>query len=406
MGSEQVLTRRAFISGSAAALGIGGLMSQRTETAAITTPFFNDRQGQAAPGETLVPAALPEQQTTKEQLSIPPFLTGFAYVEFGYEGQAKDIDGYREQIAGPMLDRMKQDNANSVSYVFPYRQNTPYDNSMYADSVLTPHDEVIRAFIQEAHKRDLPVMLRPFMDLANPEGKWRGQITPSNPEAWFASHSDLMQHYLTLAQQEGVEFFSFGSELTSMEQYTDQWLKTFSDAKKQYDGKLLFSINWGETIYGSGINKPLLSSPDLDMIGVSYYYEHPDVPPGAAKEALVQSMEGAPAAELQTIHAQTAKNIIIVEAGTTSTRGSWQKPWSAPDNVVDQQDQATYFDATCDAVVFNDALPFVNGFLVWQVQAGSPQLDSSSDTSFDPTNKAAERVIADCFGRKESSATP
>lgn len=350
--------------------------------------------------ETVMPYTLLSNNEQKEAERETPFLKGFNYIEFGYEGLGTNIDEYRYETAGPILDRLKSDGANSVTYIFPYKQEGPFDSSMTIDPLITPSDEVIRAFVQEAHARDLQVILRPFMKLVDNSQHWRGQIAPNDPEQWFASHEAVMQHYLQIAQEEGAEYFSFGSELTSMEQeqFTPYWSEILDEADAMYDGKILFSINWGHYIYGDGVNKELLSHPAIDEVGLSFYYEYKDVPPRAEKSAFVDAMSASPIMEMKKIHEDTGKNIIIVEVGTTSTEWSG-KPWSGSQGGVYQEDQATYLAAACDAVIFNEELPFVSGFQVWQVDAGSLYTDPQTDTSFEVMNKLSEQAIVDCFER-------
>lgn len=379
--------RRTILKAGMGAIGSGitGSMTRREQMQPVLT-----RQ------ETTTPAQVDTESA--EILPNHPFQQGFAYVEFGYEGIGNDIPGYRQEV-GKVLDRMKDNGANSVSYITPFVQEGPFDSTMQLDPVVTPPAEIIRSFVEEAHSKDMSVIMRPFMHLRDNSQYWRGQIQPSDPEAWFASHQEIMNHFLMIAADEDVAYFSYGSELTSMESpmYTDYWLNIFKDAKNNYDGNLMFSTNWGATIYGDGINQELFSSPDIDVIGLSYYYEHPQIPSGGPKEALVVSMNDVPVQEMTTIHEQTGMPIMIVEIGATSVPQPWAEPWNTPNTAPFESDQALYFDATCEAVVNNEDLPFVIGYQVWQLEMGSPAQDPLQDTSFDPTNKQAEIVIAECF---------
>lgn len=334
-----------------------------------------------------------------KELEKSGFLKGFTYLEFGYDGLGQDIESYREDTVGPILDRMKQNGANSVSYVFPYFQQGPFDSEMTITKDVTPKDEVLRAFAQEAHERGLEVILRPIMYLEDDSQYWRGQIQPSDPGAWFESHGEVMGHYVELAEEEGIEYFSFGSELTSMESpaYTSYWNEILEKADKNYSGKMLFSINWGSLIYGVGINTELLTNPAIDQIGLSYYYEHWDVPSGATPDQLLASMNDLPLFEIETLHNLTGKHILIVEAGATSTPAPWQRPWSMPGGPVFQEDQATYFQALCDAVVENPKLPYVSGVQTWTEGASSLEVDPATHTGFEVFNKEAEEAVKDCF---------
>jgi hypothetical protein len=339
------------------------------------------------------------QENSQEIEKQSEFLKGFTFLEFGYEGLGEYMDAYREDVVGPVLDRMKKDGANSVSYVFPYYQAGPFDSEMSLDNEVTPKDEVIRAFVNEAHERNLQVILRPIMYLEDDSQYWRGQIQPDNPQKWFASHGEVMNHYVELAQEEDVEYFSFGSELTSMEnpEYTSYWNEILTKADNDYDGKILFSINWGSLIYGTGINTELLSNPAIDEIGLSYYYEHPDVLSGASEKELLQSLNDLPLYEIKTLNELTGKDILIVEAGATSTDAPWQHPWSTPSGKPNQQDQATYYEALCEAVVGREDLPFIVGVQTWNEGATSLDIDPKTDIGFEIFNKEAEQSVKECF---------
>lgn len=339
------------------------------------------------------------QESSQELETQGNFLKGFTYLEFGYAGLGDDLDEYRNETVGPILDRMKQDGANSVSYVFPYLQVGPFDSEMTNETDVTPKEDVIRAFIQEAHKRNMEVIMRPIMYLEDDSQYWRGQIQPSDPEKWFESHGKIMADYIKLAQEERVEYFSFGSELTSMEdpKYNQYWFNILDEASLNYDGEILFSINWGSLIYGTGVNAELLGSPAIDQIGLSYYYEHPDVPSGASPDRLLESMNNLPRYEIEALHDLTGKDIIIVEAGATSTSAPWQQPWNMPDGPIDQRDQSTYFQALCDAVVNNPELPYVVGVQTWTEGAVSLEIDPATHIGFEVFNKKAEQAVKDCF---------
>ncbi len=134
----------------------------------------------------------------------------------------------------------------------------------------TPSDDSLVAAIQEAHRQGLRVMLRPYIDLV--DGSWRAQITPSNPSAWFANYQAFLDHYLDIANSQGVEEFTVGVELISMTQpqYANQWRALIAHVRSRYNGTLTYSANWGK--HTDNEYKQITWWDALDYIGLSAYF--------------------------------------------------------------------------------------------------------------------------------------
>ena len=80
----------------------------------------------------------------------------------------------------------------------------------------TPTDASLRFAIRELRARgmqgDAEAARRPVGRLRH----WRGQINPTNVDAWFRATRQFIVHYAQLAQEEGVEAYVVGTELVMM----------------------------------------------------------------------------------------------------------------------------------------------------------------------------------------------
>ena len=174
-----------------------------------------------------------------------------------------------------------------------------------------------------------------------------------------------------------------------MEQYTDSWMQLISDVEKRYSGEKVYAMNWGGLYYN-------VTNPDflraVDRVGIDAFYKH-NVPSGSDAESIEKSWREFGLIEIQMMKDLTGKEPFLAEVGTRSQIGSWQNPplWKDETAPVDQNDQATFYEATCQAV-----LPEVSGWYPWALGRNSLSIDPAIDFSFDPTNKKAEKVIRNC----------
>ncbi len=379
MKREVVLTRRHLLSGTIGM--VGALSNKQVLGSEIDSKAYNNVFAQG------------ELEPVKE---LPEFQSGMCYLEYGFEGQDEGLDIYRKET-GLVLDRLVKNNINTVSYVFPLFQDSWTSTTVYPDPIKTPSTKTMEAFISEAQKRKLAVMLRPIIDesaiIADPTpsdvDKWRGNIQPTDPSAWFASYGNEIVNIAKIAQRTGVESLSIGAELNSMEQYTSHWKEMLHNIEKVYSGEKVYAMNWGALYHGT-TNPELLIA--VDRVGIDAFYPH-DLPEGASEEQIQKSWEKFGLIEIELMEIITGKKPFLAEIGVRSQDGSYRQPfvWNDPTEEVNEDDQATFFQATCDKV-----LPQVSGWFVWAVGRNSLGVDPKIDETFDPTNKKSEKVIADC----------
>jgi hypothetical protein len=284
--------------------------------------------------------------------------------------------------AGVLLDRLARLGVNSVSLAFPIFQDSWTATELRTND-RTPTDENLRDFVNQAHKRDFTVMFRPLLDEASlhRDKRWRGELNPTDPGAWFRSYSALLDRYGRLGQAVNVDSIDIGTEFVSLEKYTSEWLKVIASLRQNYSGQLTYSANWDRPFPGFG--------QALDFLGIDAFY------PLAATDSQVSRLVGAwdPWLKLAAqIERTNHKPVVFTELGTTSETDSFKTPWIwRHETGVDMEAQRVYYAASCQA-----AKSRVHG-MYWWVFELVPLANPTKDPGFSPSGKPAELEIERCF---------
>lgn len=300
--------------------------------------------------------------------------------------------GDTEVNTAEVLDRIKANGGNSVSLVFPFFQESFTATQIYTDTELTPSDDQLRTWFRLAHARKMSVLLRPIMDEQNltKDGRWRGNIAPTDVGAWFQNYTIFLLHYAVLAEEEKVELFSIGAELNSLERYTANWTTLINDVRAVYSGKLIYSANWG-------VSQRVRFWNQIDFIGLDAFFNL-DAPDGASVEELVATWQ----TWVIMLRAQATalgKPLLFTEIGVQSAAGSYREPWRwVPNAVADQQDQANYYAASCIAA---RSIP-IHGLYWWAIGRELPEYLSSPEATAQNRDhnfigKLAEKEVSNCF---------
>ncbi len=343
----------------------------------INTPIF---RGGGSSGSTPPSSLSLVQRSSGQQppASIPPFQAG-VMVLTDYSG---DNNALRAR-AKAMFRQLKAMHVNSIGVTFLLYQDSWTSSTVVAMPHQTPTDDNLAGIIEEAHGLGLQVMLRPILAEATLLPHWRGSIQPASVPAWFDSYGALLRHYAALARAERVESIDLGTELVSLETYTQQWTDLATSIHSQFKGKLTYSLNW-ETARTLGFARA------LDFIGVDAYY-----PLDVADNASVSQLQQAWSAwtpQLSAVKAATALPMVITELGTPSQIGSYRKPYDpghlAP---VSLETQANYYAASCAALRDLSA-----GIYWWELDL------LTQNTTTDPAGhnfqgKPAEQQLKACF---------
>jgi len=285
-----------------------------------------------------------------------------------------------------LLDHLVAVKVNSVALVFPLYQSSWTSSDVHADPSKTPSDEFLHGFIAAAHQRDLAVMVRPLIDDTPlmKAGHWRGQLQPSNPDAWYAAYKTLMVKYAGIAQAEDGEVFDIGTELSSLQNNTPPWLDLIAAVRVVYTGQLTYSNNWGGPYpaFGSA----------LDFASVDAFYPL-TAPHGASVAQLISAWhQWTPL--LTQMQASLGKPVVLTELGTTSEPDSYRTPYDwHHGGGVSLEAQRRYYAASCQALK-----PLVGGMYWWVYYTNwFDKVQPASDPGYQPVGKPAEQEITACY---------
>lgn len=256
-------------------------------------------------------------------------------------------DAYATVESDTSLEALASTGANWVALIVTWYQNTTYrDSSVMPDRMMTPTDDSLIHAIRTIHRLGMKVMLKPHIGLYESE-HWRGEIEPTDEKAWFDSYQAFITHYAELAQGNGVEMFSIGTELDSMTQqkYTAYWLAMIDDIRQIYGGELTYAASrssdtaWRDFGFWE----------ELDYIGIDAYFPltNKTNPTVAELEegwqkwiALIEARQG-----------MIKKQIIFTEIGyrdidgTNILPGDWQS-----EGKENQQEQANCYEAALESL--------------------------------------------------------
>ncbi len=104
---------------------------------------------------------------------------------------------YAAPASDASLARLAQDGNSHVAIVVTRYMADPTSTAV-APTSSTPTDASLLHAMRTARALGLSVTLKPQVDLLT--GGWRGGIAPSDPNAWFVSYEDTVDHYADLAR--------------------------------------------------------------------------------------------------------------------------------------------------------------------------------------------------------------
>lgn len=259
----------------------------------------------------------------------------------------------------------------------------------------TPTDSAVIAAIRELRSNGLRVMLKPHVDLL--DGDWRGNINPTDVDAWFASYTDFIVSYARLARDESVEMLSFGTELKVMTGAAnrDRWIAVINAIRSAggYAGLLTYAANAA----AAGDEFTSVSFWDqVDIIGLDAYFpltdrNDPTVSQLVSAWSLNRWGENIVANVQNFANAHTPKSVIFTEIGYRSVDGANTAPWdfSRP-GAADTGEQRDCYEAMYE--VWSPQNSWMKGNFWWDWPVPVP---AANDTDYNPRNKPAETVLRD-----------
>lgn len=217
----------------------------------------------------------------------------------------------------------------------------------------------LAAAVRAARKRGLSVILRPYFDVA--DGSWRGEIQPTDVNAWFASYRKFILHFATFAQKHRVDGLVVESELGTMERYTSRWNAVIRAVRKRFTGFLTASSNWDVFQRAQFWGR-------LDAIGISAYFPvlgpMGNCPTSYTAADLVGGWQEW-YQEIKQVHDRFARPVLFTELGYTKDVGSPCRPWDTQlPGPTSAADQAKAYQA---ALKVWYRVPWFRGMAWWYV---------------------------------------
>jgi uncharacterized protein (TIGR03437 family) len=300
------------------------------------------------------------------------------------------FDEYTYAAATASRDGLASTNANWASVLVTWYQPTTTSTAIATISDKTPTDAAVRQAIQELHGKGLKVMLKPHVDPT--DGQWRGNIQPSDINAWFASYTQFIVYYAQMAEAQGVEALCMGTELKSVSGAANQarWYAVIDAIRAVYKGTLTYAAN----ATSPADEFTSVSFWDrLDIIGLDGYFNltnHNDPTLAELVAAWHRNRYGEDTvAAVKNFHDSRQKPIVFTEIGYKSVPGANQEPWNySHPGGYDPTEQKACMDAAF--TVWSQWSSWMKGFFWWAWPVPAP---GPNDTDYNPRGKPAEDLL-------------
>lgn len=312
---------------------------------------------------------------------------------------------------GPRLKEIRDNHAEWVSLLFVWFMDrmdghtmSPKWNQPDWDDNRSCPDEKIAATVRQAKELGLKVLLLPVVLPWKPgPDDWRGNLRPVNRAGFFENYGRFILRYADMAEALGVDAFSIGSELISLENRKGPdkatgyegdsawWRRVARSVRARFGGRLTYSANWDHY-------DVLEILDELDFIGLTAYYSLTKDP-----KATVDEMVAAwkPIQEEMRNFAKKVKRpMVFTEVGYASLAGINTDPWNYKmDTELDLECQKRCYEAFAKAFDAPDAIAGAY-FFDWYDDGGP------KSTSYSPRGKPAEAVMRAYLEKARSFPPP
>ncbi|MFH1784756.1 MAG: hypothetical protein ABH868_07725 [bacterium] len=320
---------------------------------------------------------------------------GLAYMSREYESTLNDPDGFIRNNSDESLENMSFTGANYVALIVTQYMSGQTTSSVYSKPTRTPTDVAIAHAIDKAHELGMNVMMKMHIDVE--DGTWRGDITPSDTNAWFNSYNTAIVHYAQIAQahyQPG-DVVCVGTELRSMSRdYDSNWTAIINNLQLSFSGELTYAANWDEYTDVSFWD-------ELDYAGIDAYFALSDLQDPSLQNLLdgwlyydgnARYVNGPRqwVNEIEAWQSSINKPVIFTEIGYRSKDQAAMEPWDWENGAVYNGElQARCYEAAF--LTFKDRTWF-KGLFFWSWFTG-PDAGHFGETLYTPQNKPAENTL-------------
>jgi hypothetical protein len=345
--------------------------------------------GACAQGAAGTPPAAPAAPATPVATSADPaFQKGMTFTSW-WRGE------YAKPGADQALAELQATGANWVGIIVTGYQDTVASTAIRQDRDRTPSDQDLIHAIRTAKSLGLRVMLKPHVDLSNDGAHWRGDIgsaftSEAQWQAWFAAYRAFIDHYATLAKENGVDQFSVGTELASTSHRAADWRAVVAGVRQRFSGPLTYASNH------SGEETRITWWDAVDYIGVDAYYPLADHDKASVDELAAAWTKRGYLDTLAGLAERYRRPVLLTEIGYRSVDGATIEPWlSRGHTAVDLQEQANAYQAALD--VFWGKSWLVG--IYWWNWDSDPSKGGTANTDFTPRGKPAEDTLKTFYHR-------
>ena len=224
---------------------------------------------------------------------------------------------YREEIA-----RIQGTGATCVSLQAIYRMEKGTSDDIARHPTSSPTQAALRRTFRQARNAQLRVMFFPTINLraeADNARWWRGNIEPAHWDLWWRNYTAFNVELARIAQEEGVEWYSLGTEMASTHRFPEQWRALAKAVRTVFKGKLVYSINFDS-------HDSFTFGDCLDVIGINTYdpiAKYEDYPSAAS----VRDGWWWIVNKARTLQARFGKPVMVTEVGYPSVARAHVGPW-------------------------------------------------------------------------------
>lgn len=307
-------------------------------------------------------------------LNYPTFQKGMCYVTW-------NPNAYLGPKSDESLRAMADSGVNCVQIVVTWYQEKADSFIIKRVEERTPTDESLIHAIKTAHKNGMLVMVKPHIDLIKDEGTCRSDIgfsADADWEKWFSNYKKLVKYYAQLSEENNVEFFCVGTELSYAASKDDVWRNSIIPAvRKVFSGKITYAANWDDY-------KKVKFWDLVDYAGIDAYFplttsSNPTL--GELKEGWKKWLR-----EIEEWQKTINKPVVFTECGYCSADNTAKRPWeeifsSTPNLRIQTDCYRALFETFCGK-------PWFYG-LYWWAWNTYPGSGGKNHSRFTPQNKPA-----------------
>jgi hypothetical protein len=291
-------------------------------------------------------------------------------------------DGYADPSVKKSIQTLADLGSTAITLVPTWYMTSPTANVIAPDRDKSPSEESLTTVIDWIRQAGMQVIIKPHVDVL--DESYRGDIQPTNRNAWFRSYGEFIDHFASLASSHAANLFVVGTELKSVSSETDRWRAVIETVRDRFPGPITYAANWDEV-------DQVQFWDDLDAIGVDAYYPLTQSTGTAPTlKELIAAWQGI-ADQLESKSTQWDRPVLLTEVGYPSQVGATVTPYDVTDQPADQNIQALAYKATFKALSGAD---WLKGISWWSWRA-DPGPEENLDIDYTPQGKKAQGVLAD-----------